>query len=214
MIGENIQIEVKNISKKYNKQLIFKDISYTFRAKSSYALLGHNGSGKSTLLQALAGYIGVWEGSIEYLHSEGKIEPANWYKYLSWSAPYTELLREYSLDEMIRFHFSMQPRPTGWSVDEVKQLLGLEKYGNRPLKYFSSGMEQRVKVGLAILTPKPILLLDEPCTNFDKQAVSWYQQLMATYASDKVVIIASNSPEEYSHTQYQIQLTSYAKHTS
>jgi ABC-type multidrug transport system ATPase subunit len=57
-------------------------------------------------------------------------------------------------------------------------------------------MKQRLKVGLAILADAPLLLLDEPLSNLDKEGVQWYDNLMQQYVNNKTVIIASNNIED------------------
>ena len=79
---------------------------------------------------------------------------------------------------------------------EILDCLRLSKEAEKPIKYFSSGMKQRLKVGLAILADAPLLLLDEPLSNLDKEGVQWYDNLMRQYINNKTVIIASNNIED------------------
>jgi ABC-type multidrug transport system ATPase subunit len=57
-------------------------------------------------------------------------------------------------------------------------------------------MRQRVKLALAILSDTPILMLDEPCTNLDRNATQWYQQLLTEHAEERMVLVSSNRNED------------------
>lgn len=72
-------------------------------------------------------------------------------------------------------------------------------------------MKQRLKIGLAILAQKPILLLDEPCTNLDAQGVAWYQALIQNHIANKLIIISSNIPHEYDFCKTKINIQDYKK---
>ena len=72
----------------------------------------------------------------------------------------------------------------------------LESAKNKAIKYYSSGMKQRVKLGLAILSNSPILLLDEPLSNIDKNGAEWYGNMIQKYSSNRIIIVCSNNQKE------------------
>jgi ABC-type multidrug transport system ATPase subunit len=71
----------------------------------------------------------------------------------------------------------------------------LEKHANHSLKTYSSGMKQRVKLGLSILSDAPLLILDEPCSHLDSAAVAWFQNLLNKNSDSRLILVASNSDE-------------------
>jgi ABC-type multidrug transport system ATPase subunit len=89
------------------------------------------------------------------------------------------------------------------------QLIGLENATHKQIRYFSSGMKQRLKLALAIFSTSPILLLDEPCSNLDKEGYALYKELIQKYAMHKLIIVGSNDPEEYAFCTQQINLMDY-----
>jgi len=115
---------------------------------------------------------------------------------MSISAPYLELIEEFTLEEIIHFHFKFKKAKNGLSEGEVLKLSGLESKKDKVFKFFSSGMKQRIKLTLAILSDTPILLLDEPCSNLDSHVVKWYQEMIAQYAMDRTIIVASNNQQD------------------
>jgi ABC-type multidrug transport system ATPase subunit len=168
-----MNISLQNIGRRFNKQWIFKGIDFQFEQDQKYAILGPNGSGKSTLLSILLGNLSPSEGKLTYLNpDEVKVEEI--YQYISFAAPYLDLIEEFTLQETIAFHFQFKGYSEGLNAASVLELLGLQKSQDKALKHFSSGMKQRTKLALACCSNSPILLLDEPTSNLDAQGVNWY----------------------------------------
>ena len=202
-------ITLQNISRRFNRDWIFRGIDYTFTVGESYAILGPNGSGKSTLFQVLNGGLSPSAGTITY-NFEGKaIEAENVFKQLSLAAPYLELIEEFTLSEMIDFHFKFKTYKAGIDKDGVIELLGMQASKNKPIRYFSSGMKQRLKLALAFCSDTTMLMLDEPTSNLDAQGVDWYLSLVEKFALNRLTIICSNQPHEYSFCGHQLNISDY-----
>jgi ABC-type multidrug transport system ATPase subunit len=204
-----ITISLEDIGRRFNRDWIFKNISYTFNSGNSYAILGSNGSGKSTLLQILNGSLGPSKGKITY-QLNGKVIPTEAiYEHLSLAAPYLELIEDFSLNEMIDFHFQFKPLLPGISKQDVIALLNLNTNANKLIKYFSSGMKQRLKLALAFCSDTPILMLDEPTSNLDTQGIEWYRDLVQQFAANRLTIVCSNQLHEYDFCQHQLSIVDY-----
>ena len=124
-------------------------------------MLGPNGSGKSTLLHVLSGQLSLSEGTVSYSNS-APLASENVFKHVSIAAPYLELIEDFTMEEIIRFHFQFKKAVNDFSLKEIIQLTELESSKDKVFKYFSSGMKQRVKLCLAILSDVNMVLLDEP----------------------------------------------------
>lgn len=185
-----MRVVLSHVGKRFNRDWIFREFSCELQSGQGYAVLGGNGSGKSTLLQLLAGYGTPSEGQIDF-----GMERAKAYRQVAMAAPYTELLEEYTLAESIAFHRKLQPLLID-SDTGVMEKLGLAHVPDKELRYYSSGMKQRAKLGLAIVSDCPVLLLDEPTSNLDAKAVAWYNDLLQAYAKDKLVVICSNQGDD------------------
>jgi len=203
-----MEINLKNVGRRFNKEWIFKNIDASFAEGESYAILGPNGSGKSTLLSVLMGNLTPSEGEIAY-QNPNPIPVEAVYKHISLAAPYLDLIEEFTLEETIAFHFKFKAFADGLNVAEVLSLLGLDKAQDKALKYFSSGMKQRTKLALACCTNTPILVLDEPTSNLDTQGIDWYLSLIERFAKNKMIIIGSNQEHEYSFCNHQLNITAY-----
>lgn len=190
-------IRAGNIGKRYNSEWIFRGIDFEFSAGNAYAILGANGSGKSTLLQLIGGNISPSEGNLSYHDENSKtVEEEKIFRYLSFASPYLEFPEEMTLCEMIEFHFRFKKRSGDLSVKQIIETLGLEKAAAKQLRYFSSGMKQRIRLGLAILSDTPLLLLDEPTSNLDKNGIDWYRRLIGDYSKGRLIIVCSNHQEQ------------------
>lgn len=203
-----ININLQNVSKQYNTEWIFSGISIEISPEKPTAILGSNGSGKSTLLQIILSAITPTTGTIEYIKNNLYINPEDAFRLMSISAPYTELIEEFTLSEMILFHSKLKPLLA--SPDEIIQICKLEKSTYKLIRNFSSGMKQRVKLVLAILSEAPVILLDEPTSNLDQVGISWYNQILSKFLLNRTLIVSSNSIEhEYAFCKQIINLEDY-----
>lgn len=206
------KVSLKNISKRYNRNWVFKNINYEFRSGNAYVILGANGSGKSTLLKLISGSLSASEGSIAYQDSTGTIPAEDIYSRLSMVAPYLDLIEAYTLEELIAFHFQFKKFSPGLSAGAIADMIQLDDSKQKRLSEFSSGMRQRVKLALAILNDSTLLLLDEPTSNLDKSGTDWYNQLMDKYRRDKLVIVCSNrQKEEYNFCDKELLIEDFKK---
>jgi ABC-type multidrug transport system ATPase subunit len=205
-----IKIQAQNVGKKFGKEWIFKNINLEFQAQDKIVILGGNGSGKTTLLQVISGFVSPNQGEINYFSNNKKIEPENIKNYISLAAPYFQLIEEFTLEEIINHLRPFKPFQKNLSTTEIIDVLELEHAKHKLVKQFSSGMKQRLRLGLAILADAPILLLDEPCSNLDKQAIAWYQSLISQFAIHKTIIVCSNSiHEEYEFCNKELDLKNF-----
>ncbi len=201
-----MKITLQNLGKRYNREWIFRHIEYEFIVGKKYAITGSNGSGKSTLLQVIAGSLMHNEGSVE-MHSGQLLPNEQHYQHISIATPYLELIEEMTALEMLSFHstFKQLILPAA----EILQIVNLQASANKQIRYYSSGMKQRLKLALAFFSKTPILLLDEPTTNLDEDGIALYHQLIKNYTTNKLVIVCSNDKQEYSFCEEVLEVGRY-----
>jgi len=187
-------IKLQQAGKRYDRNWVFRNISMEFSSGKKYALLGPNGSGKSTLLRAISGVLTLTEGAITYNLNGSDLSIEKLFKHISIATPYLDIPEEYTLEEIISFHKKF--KSINLTVNEVIVRMELAHAGTRLFKHFSSGMKQRVKLGIAIMSHTPLLLLDEPSTALDAHSIAWYQNLISEYTLNKTILVFSNNKEE------------------
>lgn len=202
-------ITLQNIGRRFNRDWIFKGVDYTFTSGESYAILGPNGSGKSTLLQVLNGSLSPSVGKIDFTNDGKPVEIDTVFTHLSLAAPYLELIEEFSMSEMVDFHFRFKSFKQGMDKAQLIELLNLPKSTNKLIKYFSSGMKQRLKLALAFCADTPMLMLDEPTSNLDTQGVDWYLNLVQQFAAGRLTIVCSNQEHEYGFCNHRLSIVDY-----
>lgn len=203
-----MKINVSGAGKRFNRDWIFRNFSYQFEQSRHYAITGPNGSGKSTLLQVIAGAIVPSEGLIDFEEGGKKLAPENFFTVLSIAAPYLELIEEMTLTEFLEFHRVFKPFRS-ISVKNIIAEMDLSAAAGKQIRYFSSGMKQRVKLAQAIFSDTGFVLLDEPTTNLDHKGIALYQRLVNDYCVGRTVIVSSNEPAEYGFCDEIIQMADY-----
>jgi ABC-2 type transport system ATP-binding protein len=217
-----MKISLTNCGKRFNRDWIFRNFNYEFLPGQHYAITGPNGSGKSTLLQVIGGAIVSSEGKItyekfpDYPGGAPGIPPGNpdisideVFRQISIAAPYLEVIEEMTLNEFLQFHQQFKPFIKGVTAKQTISLAGLSAAADKQIRYYSSGMKQRVKLIQAVFSDVDCLLLDEPCTNLDSEGIRLYQQLIHEFANNRTIIVSSNDKEEYGFCEHIINITDF-----
>jgi ABC-type multidrug transport system ATPase subunit len=199
-----IKIETVNLGKKFTNEWIFRKLDLQLLENQIYAVVGANGSGKSTLLQVLMGMLPASEGEMVFSENDKKIAAENIFRYISLAAPYLELIEEMTLAELVQFHGKFKQFDKNLSVADLIEKIKLPKAKHKAIRFFSSGMKQRVKLGLAMYAQTPILFLDEPSSNLDSAGFEWYKTEIVTYSKNRLLIVASNQLSEYDFLNPQL----------
>jgi len=203
-----MKILAEHIEKKFRQELVIKQFNYTFLAGNSYAITGPNGSGKSTLLKLLSQFSLPTQGQIQFLNKDIIISPDDAFKYISFVAPYTELIEEFSPSELIDFLKKSFFLPIHFDIEAFEEFSELKTSRTKIIKNYSSGMRQKVKLSLAMASLRPILLLDEPTSNLDEKAKYWFEKTLKSQ-HEKLIILASNEPEEIKQCSHTLSILDY-----
>lgn len=229
-----MKISLINAGKRFNRDWIFRNIHQEFISGIAYAITGPNGSGKSTLLQVIGGAMMMSEGNVQYTIGNarpddpvGRGQPAignqtseavgrtkeihidQAYRYISIAAPYLELIEEMTILEFLQFHKQFKPFLPSISIPGIIDAIGLKPAANKQIRFYSSGMKQRVKLAQAIFSDVPCVLLDEPCTNLDAAGIELYHQLIRDHCNHRLMIVSSNDEQEYSFCKERLNITDF-----
>lgn len=206
-----MKVSLTDAGKRFNRDWIFRYFTYTFETGQSYAIIGPNGSGKSTLLQVLAGSMMMNEGKIEFSIEDQHLSIENIYNSVSICAPYLEVVEEMTLKEFLDFHSGFKPFLKGITPEKIISILELGNAMNKQIRYYSSGMKQRVKLAQSVFSDTAIVLLDEPCTNLDIAGIELYHQLINEYCKNRLLVVSSNDEVEYKFCKLKINMSDYKK---
>nr|ACS83695.1 ABC-type transporter [uncultured bacterium AOCarb3] len=205
-----MKITVDNIGKKFVREWIVRGATFDLEPGSKYTFVGPNGSGKSTLLQLLTGMLPVSEGSIVYTSTDGTpVGVDDWYKHLVIAAPYLELIEEFTLRELVNFHSEFKKLKNGMNAADFEDFIELAHVKNKIIRHFSSGMKQRVKLGLAFMSDVPLIFLDEPTTNLDSTGINWYLKNVIENTKGQMILLGSNVKQEYEFCENIISVSAF-----
>lgn len=201
-----MDLSIQSLTKSFSGRTIFKDLHVHIPSGSRWAITGRNGAGKSTLLKILSGALLPSSGTVVYSNNGLKLEEDQVYKYVHFVAPYNTIIEEQRISEVFQMHQQLGLLKSFTSFDEWHARLSYTYPLDIPVKAFSSGMKQRIKLGLALLDERPLILLDEPGSNLDKQGKQWLGEMIANLSRKQTIIIASNEPEEIIWGENEIHL--------
>jgi len=192
-----ISLNIIQLSKSFGPNAVFSDVSFEHQG-SSLGIAGSNGSGKSTFLKCLGNLLRPTSGKVEWQQNEKLLDRDAFQQKLGYSAPYINLYNELTCRENLQFLAEIRHQN---SADEVitKWIakVGLEHVADHPFGKLSTGQQQRLRLASALFHQPDILLLDEPGSNLDEAGRSLIAEITRSFqTSDKLLIIASNNPDE------------------
>jgi ABC-type multidrug transport system ATPase subunit len=187
-------IKLTDIGKQYDYKWIIRNLTGDIPSGSRLSIKGHNGSGKSTLVKLLGGYLSQTCGAIEYWNQEKLISREHIFRHLTISAPYIDLIEEFTVLEMVQFHSKLKhiSKP-----EEIIKFAYLEESAHTPVQFLSSGMLQRLKLALCFRTDADLFLFDEPTSNLDAAGISWYRHALHELPQKATVVVASNVEHDF-----------------
>lgn len=206
-----MKIILTNAGKRFSREWIFRNLSHEFLHQKSYAITGANGSGKSTLLQVISSALILNNGKIDWQLNEKSLKPENVHQHISFTAPYFELVEEMTAKEFLLFHAQFKSFINNFSIEEILQRAQLQNAANKQIRFYSSGMKQRLKLAQAIFSDVPCILLDEPCTNLDESGFNLYYDWIESFCKNRLLIVSSNDINEYKFCDEQLNIQDFKK---
>lgn len=177
-------IKLNNISKKYGTKRILNNINTSFDEGNCYGLLGLNGAGKSTLMKIICNVITNYEGLVEFTSLAEK----NIGFMLEGPSFYNELTGKQNLEVLSTLFSNIKKN----RIEDVLQLVGLEKDKNVKYKNYSLGMKQRLYFAYAIINKPKVLVLDEPFNGIDPITSHLFKKLIKDFVNNKCIVLISS----------------------
>ena len=205
-----MNIELKEVSKRYGPQWILKNINYKLSSNFVYGIRGANGSGKSTLLKMISGFLSPSLGQISYSDSENsEISRDEIYKKCSFWGPHVDLYGKLTVDEMINYYFTFKGMRNSLSKEEFLDIMNLPVSRTRRVDSLSSGQVQRLGLAMTILCDSELLLLDEPGSYLDIHALEWFSRLIKSNSKNRLIVIASNEENDLALSEVFLQIEDF-----
>lgn len=151
------------------------------------------------------------EGTCTWQYGGRAVEPEHVHEHVTVAAPYLELVEEMTAREFVSFHGNFKQFIKGFTTAAILEEANLAHAAEKQIRFFSSGMKQRLKLAQAIFSQVPAVFLDEPCTNLDAPGFELYHQLIHKYCSNRLVIISSNDKNEYSFCDDELRIIDYKR---
>jgi ABC-2 type transport system ATP-binding protein len=157
-------LQVSGLSKRYGDQRALADISFTAHAGEVLGLIGPNGAGKTTLMEAVAAILPADGGSVLWCGSP--LPPPRRRDFMFYLPDGLRPWEDQYVASVIEFFTAAYRRPAS-SAAEAIRALGLAPVLRKRIFALSKGYGRRLMLALALLTPHPLLLMDEPFDGFD-----------------------------------------------
>ena len=119
----SISIHLNSVSKKYNKEWIFKNLNLQITPGARLALLGTNGSGKSTLLQVISGYLIPDSGKVNFTSNAIEVKQEDTHELISFASPYLQLTEEFTLKELVEHIATFKPFINKANANEIIDIM-------------------------------------------------------------------------------------------
>jgi len=192
---EIMQLEIQNVSKRYNKNKYgLKDFSITIE-KGILGLLGPNGAGKSTLLKMIATVSKPTDGII-LLNKNNIVKDANYMrKQLGFLPQDFGVYPNLNAYEFLEYMAAMKGVGGDNLKSRITQLLeglNLLDAAKKPIGTYSGGMKQRIGIAQALLNNPKIIIFDEPTVGLDPEERVRFRNLISDLANDCIVILSSH----------------------
>jgi heme exporter protein A len=197
-----------NLKKAFNRRAIFEDISFTLKPQQTLLVTGPNGSGKSTLVKIISGVLTPTSGELKVTWNGTDWIPML-HSLIGLVSPYLQMYDEFSPRENLQFALSVRGMsPSFIQIQPLLERLQLKGRLDDPVRTFSSGMKQRVKLAFALIHQPAILILDEPMANLDANGIELVREIMEEHRKQGILVVATNDITDVHKFDFRVDLGS------
>jgi ABC-2 type transport system ATP-binding protein len=199
IVGEFPMIEVQGLTKEYGRFRAVDDLSFRVTPGEVLGFLGPNGAGKTTTMRIVAGFLPATAGRVlvsGFDIEAQAVEAKRRIGYLPEGAPSYPEMTPRSFLEFIAEARGIAPAVRRARLDEVFQLLHLDRVLDQSIDTLSKGYRRRVGLAQAILHDPEVLILDEPTDGLDPNQKHEVRELIGRMAKSKLIVISTHLLEE------------------
>jgi ABC-2 type transport system ATP-binding protein len=198
-LGDNPAIDVRNLTKRYEKVLAVDHVSFAVAAGSTCALLGGNGAGKTSTLAMLLGLLLPSEGEIRILGEDMLRHRYRVLARMNFSSPYVDLPQRLTVAENLtvyaRLYGARRPQQR---LAQLGLDLDIAQFMHQPYGTLSSGQKTRVALAKSLLNEPEVLLMDEPTASLDPDTADRVRSYLQAYqrSTGATILLASHNMVE------------------
>ena len=176
-------INVENLTKSYDGEVLFDSVSFKLNPKEKIGLLGRNGHGKTTLFRLLTGKVSPDSGII--------IIPKHY--RIGYVLQELEFTKDTILSEGMA-GLRENEKDQHWKVEEILSGLGFSKEDfKRHPDEFSGGFQVRLNLAKVLVSEPDLLLLDEPTNYLDITSIRWVERFLTRWPRELMLITHDRS---------------------
>jgi heme exporter protein A len=191
-------LESENIRKSFGHFTALAGVSITLQPGEFLALFGRNGAGKTTFLKIAATLMRAGHGKLRIGGVDIRESPEDARRQIGFLSHNTYLYRDLSPLENLRFFARLYTVANAENrIAELLDRVGLKRRVNDPVRSFSRGLNQRLGVARVMLHDPALILLDEPYTGLDANAVEMLNGMLdEAKLSGKTIILTTHNLEQ------------------
>lgn len=189
-----MELTIDRLTKQYKNKIAVDRFSINLKP-GVYGLLGANGAGKTTLMRMICDIQRPTSGQIKYNGTDIKELGEDYRKilgYLPQDFGYYPDFTAYDFLMYIAALKGISKENAEIRINELLQIVNLEKERKQKIKTFSGGMKQRLGIAQAMLNSPKILILDEPTAGLDPKERVKFRNLISSFSQDKIVILSTH----------------------
>lgn len=188
----DVVLQINQLQKRFGTVQAVQNVNLSVRRGEIYGFLGPNGAGKTTTIGMILGLIHPTSGEIYLFGQRVQSDGTKVLRRTGALVGAPALIPYLTARENLRLMAKLYPALPRERIDEVLDLVGLHEAADRPAGKFSTGMKQRLGLGLALLNQPDLLILDEPTNGMDPAGMREVRLLLAGLAEQGMTIFLSS----------------------
>lgn len=196
-----IKVEVRNLTKQYDRHLAVDSISFSIETGKIYGFLGPNGAGKSTTMNMIAGCLAPTSGQVLIAGYDLHEEPREAKRHIGYLPEMPPLYQDMTPKEFLSFVCEIKHIPKAERADviaDVMQRTGITDVSGRLIRQLSKGYKQRVGIAQALVGYPEFIMLDEPTVGLDPLQIIEIRKLIRELGEKHTVLLSSHILSEVS----------------
>lgn len=207
-------IEVKDLTKRYGKNVAVDHLNFRVKEGQIYGFLGPNGAGKTTTMNMLTGYLAASEGKILIDGHDISEEPMEARRCIGYLPEMPPLYLNMTPLEYLEFAAELKRLPKEQQDEAVRKVMEQTQIWDmqdRLIRNLSKGYRQRVGLAQALLGDPKVLILDEPMVGLDPKQIIEIRKLIRSLGKKHTVILSSHILSEITSICDHVMIISHGK---